>query len=113
MLMIVDVERNDDRLRYRYRSVGHHFLAHLKVDPAGIYMDQHPDSAFALQAVRACGLAVEARRPVHARIDREIDGRSFTVEFLLLPVAAAAAGSSAEAEVAVLLIAQIFTPVGD
>lgn len=105
MLVIVDLEQHGPSItRYRYRSVGQHFIDHLKVDPAGTYMDQHPESAFAMQAMRACGLVVETRRPIHARIDRDIGGRKFTVEFLLLPLA------GARDEVATLLIGQIFAP---
>lgn len=106
MLVIVDVEPGPERRRYRYRSVGHHFIAHLQVDPAGMYMDQHPESEFAMQALRACDLVVQTRKAIHARIDRDIDGRLFTVEFLLLPVV------GADGAVPTLLIAQIFTPVG-
>lgn len=105
MLVVVDVEQHGPSItRYRYRSVGRHFIDHLKVDPAGSYMDQHPESSFATQAMRACGLVVDTRRPIHARIDREIDGRAFTVEFLLLPL------GGTEGQVATLLIGQIFTP---
>jgi hypothetical protein len=106
MLVIVDIEKQGDQLRFRYRSVGHHFIEHLKVDPAGTYMDQHPESSFAITAMRACSLVVEARRPIHARIDRDIDGRLFIVEFLLLPL------SDTGSDVDTLLIGQIFAPAG-
>lgn len=105
MLLVIDVETlADDQHRYRYRSAGRHFIAALKVDPAGTYMDQHPEADFAAQAMRACDLVVKSRRPIHARIDRVIDGRSFRVEFLLLPVA------ERDETVSTILIAQLFTP---
>ena len=115
MLVIVDVERPEAELRrYRYRSVGRHFIDHLKVDPAGTYMDQHPESDFAAQAIRACDLVVQTRRPIHARIDRDIEGRRFMVEFLLLPLAGPGNDHDHGGgdEVATVLIAQIFTPAG-
>lgn len=106
MLLVVDVEEcEDDRCRYRYRSAGRHFVAALKVDPSGTYMDQHPEAEFAVQAMRACDLVVKSRRPIHARADRVIEGRPFRIEFLLLPVA-----EHADA-VSTILIAQLFTPV--
>lgn len=105
MLLVVDVEHcEDDRCRYRYRSAGRHFIETLKVDPSGSYMDQHPESDFAVQAMRACDLVVKSRRPIHARADRVIDGRGFRIEFLLLPVA------EEDTAVSTLLVAQIFTP---
>lgn len=105
MLLVVDVEHCEgDRCRYRYRSAGRHFVETLKVDPSGSYMDQHPESDFAVQAMRACDLVVKSRRPIHARADRVIEGRPFRIEFLLLPVA------EHDDAVSTLLIAQIFTP---
>lgn len=105
MLLVIDVENcADDHCRYRYRSAGRHFIEVLKVDPSGSYMDQHPESEFASQAMRACDLVVKSRRPIHARADRVIDGQEFRVEFLLLPVA------EQDEAVSTLLIAQIFTP---
>jgi hypothetical protein len=105
MLLVIDVETPaDDQCRYRYRSAGRHFIDTLKVDPAGTYMDQHPEADFAAQAMRACDLVVKSRRPIHARIDRMIDGRSFRIEFLLLPVA------ERDDAVSTILIAQLFTP---
>lgn len=105
MLLVVDVEHCEgDRCRYRYRSAGRHFVEALQVDPSGSYMDQHPESDFAVQAMRACDLVVKSRRPIHARADRVIEGRGFRIEFLLLPVAEQ--GDT----VSTLLIAQIFTP---
>lgn len=108
MLLVVDVEEcEDDRCRYRYRSAGKHFVAALKVDPSGTYMDEHPEAEFAMQAMRACDLVVKSRRPIHARADRVIEGRPFRIEFLLLPVA------EATDAVSTLLIAQIFTPADE
>ncbi len=108
MLLVVDVEHCEgDHCRYRYRSAGRHFIAALKVDPAGTYMDQHPEADFAVQAMRACDLVVKSRRPIHARTDRVIDGRSFRIEFLLLPVA------ELDDAVSTILIAQLFTPAGE
>lgn len=105
MLLVIDVETlADDQRRYRYRSAGRHFIDTLKVDPAGMYMDQHPEAEFAAQAMRACDLVVKSRRPIHARIDRVIDGRAFRIEFLLLPVA------EHDDAVSTILIAQLFTP---
>ncbi len=105
MLLVIDVETlADDQYRYRYRSAGRHFIDTLKVDPAGMYMDQHPEADFAVQAMRACDLVVKSRRPIHARIDRVIDGRAFRIEFLLLPVA------EHDQAVSTILIAQLFTP---
>lgn len=106
MLLVVDVEAGEsDHRRYRYRSAGRHFIAALKVDPSGTYMDQHPEAEFAVQAMRACDLVVKSRRPIHARTDRVIDGRPFRIEFLLLPVA------EHDDAVSTILIAQIFTPL--
>jgi hypothetical protein len=105
MLLVVDVENCEgDHCRYRYRSAGRHFIEALQVDPSGTYMDQHPEAAFAVQAMRACDLVVKSRRPIHARADRVIDGRSFRIEFLLLPVA------ERDDAVSTILIAQLFTP---
>ncbi|MFN3401749.1 MAG: hypothetical protein ACK4Z4_15520 [Ferrovibrio sp.] len=105
MLLVIDVETCEgDQCRYRYRSAGRHFIEALKVDPSGTYMDQHPEAAFAAQAMRACDLVVKSRRPIHARADRVIDGRSFRIEFLLLPVA------EHDDAVSTILIAQLFTP---
>lgn len=106
MLLVVDVETCEgDHCRYRYRSAGRHFIEALKVDPSGTYMDQHPEAEFAAQAMRACDLVVKSRRPIHARIDRVIEGRPFRIEFLLLPVA------EQDDAVSTILIAQIFTPL--
>jgi len=107
MFLVVGVEDcEDDRCRYLYRSAGRHFVETLKVDPSGTYMDQHPEAGFAAQAMRACDLVVKSRRPIHARADRDIGGRPFRIEFLLVPVA-----EHTDA-VSTILIAQIFTPVG-
>lgn len=107
MLLVIDVETCDgDHCRYRYRSAGRHFIEALKVDPSGTYMDQHPEAEFAVQAMRACDLVVKSRRPIHARIDRVIDGHTFRIEFLLLPVA------EHDDAVSTILIAQLFTPAG-
>lgn len=106
MLLVVDVENCEgDHCRYRYRSAGRRFVEILKVDPSGTYMDQHPEAEFAVQAMRACDLVVKSRRPIHARVDRVIEGRNFRIEFLLLPVA-----EHTDA-VSTILIAQLFTPV--
>lgn len=106
MLLVIDVETGEgDHRRYRYRSAGRHFIEALKVDPSGTYMDQHPEAEFAVQAMRACDLVVKSRRPIHARIDRVIEGRPFRIEFLLLPVA------EHDDAVSTILIAQLFTPV--
>lgn len=106
MLLVIDVETCDgDHCRYRYRSAGRHFIEALKVDPSGTYMDQHPEADFAVQAMRACDLVVNSRRPIHARADRVIDGHTFRIEFLLLPVAEHDDAAST------ILIAQLFTPV--
>lgn len=105
MLLVIDVEECEgDHCRYRYRSAGRHFVEVLQIDPSGTYMDQHPESDFATQAMRACDLVVKSRRPIHARADRVIDGRGFRIEFLLLPVA------EHDEAVSTLLVAQIFTP---
>lgn len=105
MLLVIDVETGEgEHRRYRYRSAGRHFIEALKIDPAGTYMDQHPEAEFAVQAMRACDLVVKSRRPIHARIDRVIDGATFRIEFLLLPVA------EHDEAVSTILIAQLFTP---
>jgi hypothetical protein len=104
MLVIIDVVKDGEHRRYRYRSAGSHFIQHTKVDPAGTYMDQHPEPAFAEMAARACDLVVETRRPIHARIQRSVDGQPFLVEFLLLPVV------NSVGSVVSLLVAQIYTP---
>jgi hypothetical protein len=109
MLVVIDVERQGEQRRYRYRSAGRHFIEYTGVDPAGLYMDQHPEPDFAKLATRACDLVVQTGRPIHARIRREIDGRRFGIEFLLLPVAGLA-GSAASHVVTALLVAQIYTP---
>jgi len=104
MLVVIDVVKDAERQRFRYRSAGSHFIQHTKVDPSGTYMDQHPEPAFAELATRACNLVVETRRPIHARIRRSVDGRPFSVEFLILPVA------NSVGSVVSLLVAQIYTP---
>lgn len=104
MLVVIDVVKDGDTRRYRYRSAGSHFIQYTKVDPAGSYMDQHPEPAFAEMAARACDLIVETRRPIHARIQRSVDGAPYRVEFLLLPVV------NSVGTVVSLLVAQIYTP---
>lgn len=105
MQMIFDVVRSDDRLRFRYRHVGSHIRAYIGADPTGIHLDEHPEPAFAEIAGRACALVVETRRPVHARVKREMNGRDFTVEFLVLPV------TGPSRDVDFLFVAQLFSPV--
>lgn len=105
MQMILDVLRDGDRLRYRYRHVGSHVRAYIGADPTGIHLDEHPEPAFAELAGRACNLVVETKRPVHARVKRDIQGRDFTVEFLVLPVC------GGNGDVDFLFVAQLFTPV--
>lgn len=104
MLVVIDVVKDGERHRYRYRSAGSHFIQYTGVDPSGSYMDQHPEPAFAELATRACNLVVETRRPIHARIQRSVDGKSFRVEFLLLPAV------NSVGTVVSLLVAQIYSP---
>jgi hypothetical protein len=104
MLVVIDVVKDGDQRRYRYRSAGSHFIQYTRIDPSGTYMDQHPEPAFAELATRACDLIVETKRPVHARIQRSVNGDTFRVEFLLLPVV------NSVGTVVSLLVAQIYTP---
>ena len=79
-------------LRFRYRFVGAPLVARRGRDVTGTWMDEHTDAQVARIGPQACGTAVQSRRPVHVRARREIEGKSFALEYLVLPLINAGSG---------------------
>lgn len=73
-------------LRFRYRFVGAPLVARRGRDVTGTWMDEHTDAVLARVGPPSCVAAVESRRPVHVRARREIGGKSYALEYLLLPL---------------------------
>lgn len=87
-MAIVGVVRTEaGGMRFNYRLVGTDLVARRHRDTTGHWMDEHEDRVVAALGPPACGLVVEARRPVHVTANRRIDGKSYPVEYLLLPLA--------------------------
>lgn len=86
-LIVFDVEHAAGmRARYRYRLIGTQISERRGRDRTGEYLDQHPEPGFAALASRVCDLVLEARAPVHGVMQREIGGRDYPVEVLVLPL---------------------------
>lgn len=86
-LILFDVEHpSEARTRFRYRLIGSQIVERRGRDRTGEYLDQHPEPGFAEAASRVCGLVLEARAPVHGVMQREIDGRDYGLEVLVLPL---------------------------
>jgi hypothetical protein len=81
------VAQADGAPRFRYRFVGAPLVARRGRDVTGTWMDEHTDVVVARMGPRACVAAVESRRPVHVRARREIDGETYALEYLVLPLA--------------------------
>jgi hypothetical protein len=100
--ILLEVEPGEPAPRFRYRHIGARITAVSGRDLTGAYVDEHPERFFADVAGRVCALVVQARRPIHARLYREIDGRNYVVEYLMVPVGDAAGA------VAQILAAQLY-----
>jgi hypothetical protein len=100
-LILVDVLA--DPLRFRYRLVGTNLAWRRGVDLTGSLLDQHPDQRLREEAVAACRIVVDTRRPYLFR-PRFVgtSGTSFNYEALLLPL------SSDDAAVEMIMAGQIF-----
>lgn len=86
-IVIFDVvTQADGSPRFRYRFVGAPLVARRGRDVTGTWMDEHTDALVAKIGPQACGAAVQARRPVHVRSRREIDGANYAMEYLILPL---------------------------
>ncbi|MFN4162928.1 MAG: hypothetical protein ACK4GK_00025 [Ferrovibrio sp.] len=81
------VPQADGRPRFRYRFVGAPLVARRGRDVTGTWMDEHTDAVLARVGPRSCAVVVESRRPVHVRARREIAGRNYALEYLVLPLA--------------------------
>lgn len=92
-IVIFDVvPQADHGPRFRYRFVGAPLVARRGRDVTGTWMDEHTDAQVARIGPQACGTAVQSRRPVHVRARREIDGATYALEYLVLPLANAGTG---------------------
>lgn len=80
------VPQADGSPRFRYRFVGASLVARRGRDVTGTWMDEHTDAVLARVGPRSCAAAVESRRPVHVRARREIDGKSYALEYVVLPL---------------------------
>lgn len=103
--ILLRVDPGEPQPRFFYMEIGARLVAISGRNLTGSYVDQHPESAFAQVAMRACSLAVETRRPIHARLRRQMKAGDFIVEYLMLPVGDAAG------TVIRLFVAQIYTPL--
>ncbi|MFN4276927.1 MAG: hypothetical protein ACK4FJ_11555 [Ferrovibrio sp.] len=87
-IVVFDVVPQADGVpRFRYRFVGAPLVARRGRDVTGTWMDEHTDALVAKIGPQACGAAMQARRPVHVRSRREIDGETYALEYLVLPLA--------------------------
>lgn len=92
-IVIFDVvPQTDGSPRFHYRFVGAPLVARRGRDVTGTWMDEHTDALVAKIGPQACGAAVQARRPVHVRSRREIDGANYALEYLILPLMNAQTG---------------------
>ena len=103
--ILLDVEPGEDAPRFRYRHIGARLRAMSGRDLTGSYIDQHPEPYFAQAASRACALVVQSRRPIHARLYRDVESGSYVVEYLMVPV------GDAEGAVACILAGQLYKPL--
>jgi hypothetical protein len=102
-LLLLDVEHTGPTItRYRYRMIGTSIVARRGLDRTGDYLDTHPETAFADTAIRGCDLVLKSRRPLHASLQRELLGRQYLVEIMVLPLA------GADGEIERLLAAQLY-----
>lgn len=87
-IVIFDVvSQADGRPRFRYRFVGAPLVARRGRDVTGTWMDEHTDAVVARVGPQSCTVVMESRRPVHVRANREIDGETYALEYLVLPLA--------------------------
>lgn len=101
--ILFDVERpSEAQTRFRYRRIGSQIIERRGRDRTGEYLDQHPEPGFAEAARRVCELVLEARAPVHGVMQREIDGRNYGMEVLVLPL------GDGSGEVTHLLAAELY-----
>ena len=85
-LLMVDVER--EPLRFRYRLVGSNLSQRLHLDLTGRTVDEHPDPTFRRLAIDTYTDIARTGEPRAARRDQLMDGRLRHYQVLLLPLAA-------------------------
>lgn len=84
-LILVDVER--DPLRFRFRLMGVGMVERLGYDLTGKLLDEHPEEAFRAWAIELYTEVTTSAAPVAVMSDALLDGRVRKFEAIMLPLA--------------------------